>query len=89
MTNNYKVHIYIAEGGTPLLDPAYKDKTIPTGKTSIAGHMWYSIQKGDEPEESYGFASVNGKIFDKGQIVINNNDVYYKPRYKRTLIVEK
>jgi len=95
MADTYKVNIYIAEGGTPKLDPAYKekDKIIPTGETADYGHMWYSIQQNDNEEECFGFApekvpktspfSVAGKVFT------NDNAVYYKSRYKRTLVIEK
>jgi len=46
-SNVYRLHIHIAEDDTPLLDHAYAPNITPTGKTSAAGHMWYSIQQGN------------------------------------------
>jgi len=87
---HYRIHIYIAESNTPLLDPNYKPKIIPIGNTSLAGHMWYSIQKDNELEQSYGFMSVHGKpAFDKGKVSTVDNYVYYRPRHKRTMVIER
>jgi len=87
MLSFYRLHIYIAEGGTPLLDPAYTPTIIPTGKTSLAGHMWYSVQVNNDKEQCYGFMSVNGLPHGEGKVATNDNYVYYLPRYKRTMVI--
>jgi len=33
-SNLYRLHIYIAEGSTPVLDPEYAPTIIPTGETA-------------------------------------------------------
>jgi len=70
----YLVIIRIAEPGTPLLNPVSGDWT---GKTSSSEHMWYSIQVGDGPVQSYGCRD--------GKVTRLDNQTYYKPRYTRTM----
>lgn len=49
--------VYMAPRGTPLADK----NGVPNGETSVAGHMWYTLDKGDgSPVLSYGFAPVDG-----------------------------
>jgi hypothetical protein len=77
------VTIHIASAGTPETD-----KT-----TSTAGHMWYSLDKGDGSNPlSYGFAPDEnhvGQPFAPGQGYDNDNSKYIdtanNPIYTRTV----
>jgi len=89
MADRYILTVYIAEGGTPLLDRRTKE---PKNKESLAGHMWYSIQKqGDPKEQSYGFSpKKEGSPSGPGKVSPWDNDTYYKPRYAQVMeITEK
>jgi len=86
MSDSYTLTVHIALRGTPLLNR--RDGT-PTGKTSIPGHMWYSIQKGDGPEQSYGFQPKISLPVGPGEVVDTDNATYYKPRHERTMEITR
>jgi len=86
MSSPYILTIYIAEGGTPLLDP--RDKS-PTGATSLLGHMWYSIREGGGIERSYGFQPKVTGFSGAGEVVRDDNARYYEPRYKWTMEISR
>ena len=53
---------------------------------SIAGHMWYMVQKNNEEPQEFGFASKNGEPFGDGKIVTDDGISYAKdPYYSRTV----
>jgi len=86
MSDKYTLTVHIALRGTPLLKP---ENGTPTGKTSIPGHMWYSIQKGDGPEQSYGFQPKISLPVGPGEVVTTDNATYYKPRHERTMEITR
>jgi len=85
----YALTIHIAEEGTPLLDPS--DQT-PTGKISSAGHMWYSIQKNGDPEQTRSFGFIpkkEGMPVWQGKVTEQDNKTYYKPLFAQTMEITK
>jgi len=83
MSGPYTVTVKLAYPGTPLFD----DNTgqIPTGETSQAGHMWYSISDG-QTSTSYGFRPLEaGAIQGPGEGVDTDDKVYQNPGYTRAL----
>jgi len=81
----YILTIYIAEGGTPLLDHRNGN---PTGEKSRSGHMWYSIREENGPdatEQSYGFQPKVSGFSGAGEVTDKDIGTYYKPRYTRTI----
>lgn len=80
MSGPYKLTVYTALPGTPILD-RYGN---PEG-TSAAGHMWYSISDG-KTESSYGFAPrEHGASSGPGKAYDTDTTAYQNPVYSRTL----
>jgi len=85
MPDKYTLTVHIALRGTPLLKP---ENGTPTGKHSTPGHMWYSIQAGDD-EQSYGFQPKISLPVGPGEVVTTDNATYYKPRHERTMEITR
>jgi len=51
--------------------------------------MWYSIRNGSDEEQGYGFAPTKSSLRTTGRVTTDDNDVYYKPRYERTIEITK
>lgn len=79
MAGPYRITIYTAMPGTPLVDG---DRLIGT---SAAGHMWYQVSDG-ETKNSYGFApKEHGASSGPGQGYRGDSVMYLNPRYARTM----
>lgn len=92
MDEKYTLSIKVALPGTPLMGEdgvtqQTDDKTKEL-KTSSAGHMWYSISDGNS-SISYGFAAINHKPFDDGEVSTKDDIEYHKPYYIRTMEITK
>ena len=75
----YTVTVYVAAPGTPL----------HSGGTSMAGHMYLSIEHGGNTN-SYGFAPVkHGASSGPGEVKIDDLQNYVDPYYARTLEISK
>ncbi len=79
--------VKIADIGTPygpFGDP-------PEIKPSAAGHMWFSIDSdgpnGSAAAQSLGFASVNHKAVDVGQVFRNDDQLYTNTYYTGTIVI--
>ncbi len=84
MSGTYKLTVYTALPGTPILD-RYGN---PQG-TSAAGHMWYSISDG-KSDQSYGFApKEHGASSGPGKGYDTDTQVYQNPAYSRTMEVSE
>jgi hypothetical protein len=80
MPGPYKLTVYTALPGTPILD-RYGN---PEG-TSAAGHMWYSISDG-KTDSSYGFAPrEHGASSGPGKAYDTDTTAYQNPAYSRTM----
>ena len=75
----YTATIYVAAPGTPLSE----------GGTSLPGHMYFEITQGGV-KRSYGFAPIqHGSAYTMGKIYYNDASNYIKPRYARTMEINK
>ena len=73
----YTVTIYVAAPGTPMQD----------GKTSLAGHVYYTISAGHE-DLSFGFApATHGASSGPGKVFEDDLERYQRPLYSRTMEV--
>ncbi len=79
MDERYRVTIYVAAPGTPLLE----------GGTSTAGHVYYTVDNGRE-SISYGFApKEHGATTGPGKVYDSDAREYQNPFYQRTLEISK
>lgn len=79
MDERYRVTIYVAAPGTPLLE----------GGTSAAGHVYYTVDDGRE-SISYGFApKEHGATTGPGKVYDSDAREYQNPFYRRTLEISK
>ncbi|HDS1581572.1 TPA: hypothetical protein QEL15_003688 [Stenotrophomonas maltophilia] len=79
MDERYRVTIYVAAPGTPLLE----------GGTSAAGHVYYAVDNGRE-SISYGFApKEHGATTGPGKVYDSDAREYQNPFYQRTLEISK
>lgn len=79
MEDRYRVTIYVAAPGTPLLD----------GGTSAAGHVYYTVDNGRQTI-SYGFApKEHGASTGPGEVYNSDAQDYQSPYYQRTLEISK
>lgn len=79
MTGPYRITIYTAMPGTPLMDG---DRLIGT---SAAGHMWYQVSDW-ETKNSYGFApKEHGASSGPGKGDDSDTATYLNPHYARTM----
>lgn len=80
MAGPYRITIYTAMPGTPLVD-----KFGQRIDTSVAGHMWYQMSDGDT-KNSYGFApKEHGASSGPGKGDDSDTATYLTPRYARTM----
>lgn len=80
MAGPYRITIYTALPGTPLVD----EYGNPKG-TSAAGHMWYATSDG-KTENSYGFApKEHGATSGPGKGYDTDTNAYQNPAYARTM----
>jgi Ca2+-binding RTX toxin-like protein len=76
----YTLTVKVAGAGAPLSN----------GKTSTAGHMWYSLSNGsDSAPLSFGFASTNGLPLDKGALVDDDDGNYLSTIYTGQVAITK
>ncbi|EKT4076914.1 XVIPCD domain-containing protein [Stenotrophomonas maltophilia] len=79
MDERYRVTIYVAAPGTPMLG----------GGTSAAGHVYYTVGDGRE-SISYGFApKEHGATTGPGKVYDSDAGDYQNPFYQRTLEISK
>ncbi|WP_032953869.1 XVIPCD domain-containing protein [Stenotrophomonas maltophilia] len=79
MDERYRVTIYVAAPGTPMLG----------GGTSAAGHVYYTVDDGRE-SISYGFApKEHGATTGPGKVYDSDAGDYQNPFYQRTLEISK
>jgi hypothetical protein len=79
MAGPYRITIYTAMPGTPLVDG---NRQIGT---SAAGHMWYQVSDG-EVKNSYGFApKEHGASSGPGMGYDSDTTAYQSPAYSRTM----
>ncbi len=80
MDKHYKVTVYVAAPGTPLL--------LSTG-TSAAGHVYYVVTDGNA-RNSYGFGpDTPGQTSGPGKVVYKDVEDYKDPYYSRTMEITK
>jgi len=94
MPGPYTLTIHIAEDDTPLMaeDPKDENRMLWEGETSSAGHMWYSIRKGDGPAQNYGFAPQDSKSGPRsvaGKVSDTDSNTYLQPLYERTMEISE
>lgn len=82
-TPTYTITVNIADKGNPLAE----------GGPSSVGHVWYSLQNGDNPSTSFGFApdeDHHGSPFAPGRVYTDDNDNYLGGRfYTRTVEISE
>lgn len=79
MAGPYRITIYTAMPGTPLVDGNRQMGT------SAAGHMWYQVSDG-EVKNSYGFApKEHGASSGPGKGYDTDTEAYQSPHYSRTM----
>lgn len=79
MEERYRVTVYVAAPGTPLRE----------GGTSLAGHVYYSINDG-HGTASYGFApQAHGASSGRGKVYDSDLREYKDPYYSRTMEISK
>jgi hypothetical protein len=80
MAGPFRVTVYTALPGTPLLD----EHGRPDG-SSAAGHMWYQVSDG-QVGNSYGFApKEHGAASGPGKGYRTDTSAYQSPAYSRTM----
>mgnify|MGYP006187875485 CR=1 FL=1 len=79
MAGPYRITIYTAMPGTPLVDGNRQMGT------SATGHMWYQVSDG-EVKNSYGFApKEHGASSGPGKGYDTDTEAYQSPHYSRTM----
>jgi len=90
----FTLTIHIAEAGTPIMEETYEGSGnwVWKGKTSKPGHMWYSINDGNNKPLSYGFEPEDGKNGPRsvvGKVTTTDRDAYHQPLYERTIEISE
>ncbi|WP_099062069.1 S8 family serine peptidase [Serratia sp. BW106] len=86
MKNKYTVTYKVAERGSTYTYQKDTEKNkAGSSHPSPGGHMWYVFSDGNGKEESYGFESVNGKVFDVGKVTQDDNAAYQQTSYEVTI----
>jgi len=79
MEKKYTVTYKVASIGTEYVyQDTNDDHNKDASHISPSGHMWYVIGDGEGNEKSYGFESVNGRVFDAGQKTKFDDAAYQK-----------
>jgi len=82
MSGPYTLTVNLAYPGTPLFDS--NGGQVPTGKTSLPGHMWFQVSDG-RGDHSYGFQpQESGTFHGPGKAVDTDSKVYQNPGYSVT-----